>query len=78
MHQSDRPPFAKMGSPVRDYSNGEDGMEDSDRENLVAEDQYGDDIDDIDPLLPDGDLLIERLKNELEPDLAGADAYERM
>jgi hypothetical protein len=68
-----------MGSPDQGSTKGEDALEDSERENLfAADDQDGDYIDDIDPLLPDGDLLIERLKNELESDLAGADAYERM
>jgi hypothetical protein len=52
-----------------------------------AEDYYGradpepfdlaDDELDADPLLPESELMIERLKNELESELAGADAYER-
>ena len=37
----------------------------------------GDDDLDVDPLLPESGLLIERLHNELEGELAGADAYER-
>jgi hypothetical protein len=51
--------------------------DDPEQERLVADYQDADDIYDVDPLLPDSDLLIERLKNELEAELAGADAYER-
>jgi hypothetical protein len=51
--------------------------EDPEQESLFANYEGAEDIDDIDPLLPDSDLMIERLKNELETELAGADAYER-
>jgi hypothetical protein len=37
----------------------------------------GDDDLDVDPLLPESELFIERLHNELEAELVGADAYER-
>jgi hypothetical protein len=46
--------------------------DDDDDDGLV-----GDDDLDVDPLLPESELLIERLHNELEGELAGADAYER-
>jgi hypothetical protein len=39
--------------------------------------EMDDDMSDDDPLLPESDLYIERLRNELQYDLAGADAYER-
>ena len=68
--------FANMRSsvPLHPVDKAE---EDPEQERLVADYEETDDIDDVDPLLPDSDLLIERLKNELETELAGADAYER-
>jgi hypothetical protein len=54
---------------------------DLDREPLVSRGHRRsgdmDDDDDDDPLLPESDLYIERLRNELQSDLAGADSYER-
>lgn len=54
-----------------------DLFDDEEQEGLLRRDRDADDIYDVDRRLPDSDLLIERLKNELESDLAGADAYER-
>jgi hypothetical protein len=50
-----------------------------DREHLMHEDaeQDFDNEDDIHPLLPESDLFIERLRNELDGELAGVDSYER-
>jgi hypothetical protein len=39
--------------------------------------ELGDGDDDDAPLLPDSALMIERLRNELDGELAGADGYER-
>jgi hypothetical protein len=66
-----------MRSPVPRDSEDK-SAEDPESEHLVADYQDADDVDDVDPLLPDSDLMIERLKNELETELAGADSYERM
>jgi hypothetical protein len=53
-----------------------DLFDDEEQDGLLRRNRDVDDVYDADPL-PDSDLLIERLKNELESDLAGADAYER-
>jgi len=44
------------------------------RHSLDFDDDEGEDVA---PLLPESDLMVEQLRNELESDLAGADGYER-
>jgi hypothetical protein len=62
---------ARLG-PVNRRANDDDDDDDGEEDRLV-----GDDDLDVDPLLPESELLIERLHNELEAELVGADAYER-
>jgi hypothetical protein len=61
---------ARLGPVERDA--GRDDRDDDDEDRLIDDDEL-----DADPLLPESELLIERLQNELEGELAGADAYER-